>query len=174
MMLDLDDKIRRLRGEGVSLRAIATELGLSHEGVRKRLKRIKSEDQGPNGVTGKELTQALKDKAISHPGSKAHKSKASGQGRFLVNQMSTQAPPSTNPTEGVNQPQTASEKPETGKIEPSLGVSPGIDDSITAIKDFFECYGIEVYPMQCEPEAYQVKHNGQVIRFYVHRDKEMN
>ena len=36
---------------------------------------------------------------------------------------------------------------------------------------FLEEKGIESYKMQVEPEAYQIRHNGQIIRFYVHRNK---
>ena len=42
-------------------------------------------------------------------------------------------------------------------------------DLLEAIKEFLESKGIEIYRMQVEPEAYQVSHNSQVIRFYVQR-----
>jgi hypothetical protein len=56
------------------------------------------------------------------------------------------------------------------------GVFQGVDsesgDLFKGIKVFLESNGIEVYRINVEPEGYQVKNNGQVIRFYVsHRDK---
>lgn len=36
-------------------------------------------------------------------------------------------------------------------------------------EEFLETKGIELYWMQVEIEGYQVKHDGQVIRFYVKR-----
>jgi excisionase family DNA binding protein len=171
---NLNEEIRRLKIEGKSLRIIATALGISHEAVRKRLKRIKNEEQAPNEATEKELTQARKDGVVSQSGSKTHKGKVSGEAKHAVNRTSTPTPPFSNPADGVNQQETASKMLTGGKKEVSSGVSPTIDDSITAIKEFIKSYGIEVYPMECEQECYQVKHNRQIIRFYVHRDKEMN
>jgi DNA invertase Pin-like site-specific DNA recombinase len=45
----------------------------------------------------------------------------------------------------------------------------GIDDLAQTIIEFLEEKGLEVYSMRTESEAYQVKHNGQIIRFYVQR-----
>lgn len=41
------------------------------------------------------------------------------------------------------------------------------DGLIGAIRRFFEENGIEVYRINTEPEAYQVKYKGQIIRFYI-------
>jgi len=45
----------------------------------------------------------------------------------------------------------------------------GIDDLAQTIIDFLEGRGLKVYSMRTESEAYQVKHDGQIIRFYVQR-----
>jgi len=44
-MSDLNEEILRLKVEGLSLRGIATALGISHEAVRKRLRAVKDKDQ---------------------------------------------------------------------------------------------------------------------------------
>ena len=53
------------------------------------------------------------------------------------------------------------------------GVFQGVDsesgDLFKGIKVFLEAKGIKVYRMNVEPEVYQVKHNGQVIRIYIQR-----
>jgi hypothetical protein len=48
------------------------------------------------------------------------------------------------------------------------GVSDGFN-LVEGIKEFLESHGVELYRQQCEPEAYQVKYNQQIIRFYVQR-----
>jgi hypothetical protein len=54
------------------------------------------------------------------------------------------------------------------------GVFQGVDsesgDLFERIKVFLEAKGIEVYRMQIEQEAYQVKHERQTIHFYVYRE----
>ena len=45
-------------------------------------------------------------------------------------------------------------------------------DLFEGIKEFLEAKGVEVYRMQVSQEAYQVRHNGQVIRVYVQRKME--
>ena len=44
-------------------------------------------------------------------------------------------------------------------------------DLFETINDFLESNRIEIYRMEVGSEAYQVRHNGQTIRFYVHREK---
>lgn len=44
-----------------------------------------------------------------------------------------------------------------------------LKDLTRAIIDFLEERGLKVYSMRTEGEAYQVKYNGQVVRFYVQR-----
>lgn len=53
------------------------------------------------------------------------------------------------------------------------GISEGMSgDLFEGIKVFLEAKGVEVYRMNVEPEGYQVKNNGQVIRLYVQRKME--
>ncbi len=43
-------------------------------------------------------------------------------------------------------------------------------DLVGAIKGFLEASGIEIYRMEVATEAYQVKHIGQIVRFYLGRE----
>jgi hypothetical protein len=154
-MPDLNEEILKLKSEGMSLRAIATALGISHEAVRKRLKAF--------NVTA----STIKKEKVS-TGSKPCKSRAPEELGDVVNLRQT----STNTGESVNPSGNYSRGPLWGKKGVSQGVDSESGDLFEGIKDFLEANGIEVYRMNVEPEGYQVKNNGQVIRFYVsHRDK---
>jgi hypothetical protein len=65
--------------------------------------------------------------------------------------------------------ETPSEKPSECKKKVFQGVSSESGDLLGAIKNFLESNEVEVYRLEVEPEVYQMKHNGLVIRFYVQR-----
>ena len=52
------------------------------------------------------------------------------------------------------------------------GNSARSDGLIGEIVQFLETKGVEVYRMEVGSEAYQVRHNGQIIRFYVQGNNE--
>ena len=148
-MADLNEEIRKLKEEGLSLRAIANSLGISHEGVRKRLKAVKDKDQVSTG-------------------SKPCKSRASEELGDTVNLRQT----STDTGESVNPSGNHSRGPLWGMKEVFQGVDSESGDLFEGIKDFLEAKGVEVYRINVEPEGYQVKNNGQTIRIYVQRKME--
>jgi biotin operon repressor len=165
----LDTEILNLKVKGKSLRQIASALGISHEAVRKRLKAVNDKNQVSTNPEYRKLTASTIKKEKVSNSSKVDKSRASGTFGNAVNQVSTPKTPSLPLNESVNPSETPSDKPpEAGK-----GVFQGVDsesgDLFERIKVFLEAKGIEVYRMQVEPEAYQVRHNDQVIRFYVQR-----
>lgn len=152
-----DQDILNLKAEGRSLREIASVLGISHEAVRKKLKDLRSKDQMSTKARGQELTVSTKEKEKVSTGSNADKSRASGQGKHTVNQVSTKETPSHTLTEGVNPLGTPSDK-HPGCMK---GVYQGVDsksgDLLKEIKEFLEAEGVEVYRMNVKPEGYQVK-----------------
>ena len=154
-MPDLNEEILKLKEEGLSLRGIATALGISHEAVRKRLKAV--------NVTA----STIKKEKVS-TGSKLRKSRAPEELGDVVNLRQT----STDTRESVNPSGNYSRGPLWGKKGVSQGVDSESGDLFEGIKVFLESNGIEVYRMNVEPECYQVKHNGQVIRIYVQRKME--
>ena len=77
-MPDLNEEILKLKEEGLSLRGIATALGISHEAVRKRLKCL--EDKGRVSTIEKEKVST---------GSKPCKSRASEESGDTVNLRQT-------------------------------------------------------------------------------------
>jgi DNA-binding Lrp family transcriptional regulator len=167
-MSDLDTEIQKLKAAGKSLREIASVLGISHEAVRKRLKNLE----------GKVSTNEVERKLTASPVEKeratvsnAHKTKASAQPRHTVNQVSTSNTPSHIPAEGVNPLETPSDELSECKKGVFQGVDSESGDLFERVKVFLEAIGIEVYRMQVSGEAYQVKHNGQAIRFYVDRNR---
>ena len=167
-----DSKILELKERGMSLRQIASALGISHEAVRKRLKAVKDKDQVSTNPGDQRFTAApTKNKKLS-TGSNAHESKVSRQPRRTVNRVSTEKTACPTITESVNPLKTLAEQPTESKKGVSQEGCSEIDDLFGAIKDFLESKGIEVYRMQVAPEAYQVERNGQIVRFYVQRSHE--
>ena len=166
-MSDLDTEILELKTEGKSLWEIASVLGISHEGVRKKLKNLANRDQLSIKAREHELTP-FADRGVVSINSNAYLSRLSEESEVTVNPNT----PFHTLAEDVTPLGTPSDKhPECMK-----GVFQGVDsesgDLFEGIKDFLEANGIEVCRMNVEPEGYQVKNNGQVIRFYVsHRDK---
>jgi hypothetical protein len=67
--------------------------------------------------------------------------------------------------------ETIAEQPIGSKKELSHRMFPEVDGLFEAIKEFLESNGVELYRMQVEQEAYQVKHKGQIIRLYVHKEE---
>lgn len=165
----VETKILELKAEGKSLREIASILGISHEGVRKRLKAVKDKDQVSTNPEYQKLTASTIKKEKVSTGPKPCKSRASEELGDIVNQVSTKETPSLSLTTGINLFKTLSLKPSEGKKE---GNSLRSDDLIGEMLGFLESKGVEVYRMNVEPEGYQVKNNGQTIRIYVQRNKE--
>jgi predicted transcriptional regulator len=167
-----DSKILELKERGMSLRQIASALGLSHEAVRKRLKAVNDKDQVSTTAEDRKLTASTIKKETVSTGSKPCKSRASEELGDTVNRVSTSNAPCPTITEGVNPLETPSDK----LPDVSQGVFQRVDsesgDLFKGIKDFLEANGIEIYRMQVGQEAYQVKHKGQIIRLYVQRNKE--
>ena len=155
-MPDLNEEIRKLKGEGLSLRGIATALGISHETVRKRLKCLE----------GKGRVSTIKKEKVS-TGSKPRKSRASEKLGDTVNLRQT----STDTGESVNPSGNHSRGPLWGMEGVFQGVDSESGDLFEGIKVFLESNGIEVYRMNVEPEGYQMKNNEQTIRIYVQRNK---
>ncbi len=83
-------------------------------------------------------------------------------------QVSTSNAPCPIITEGVNPSKTLSLKATEGRKESN---SPRTDDLVGEMVQFLESKGLEVYRLEVESEAYQVTHNGLVVRFYVQRKK---
>jgi len=121
-------EILDLKAEGKSLREIASNLGISHIAVLKRL-------------------------------------------RSTGNQVVTKKNPNLTPYPTITPSQKRICKAKRGKKGVSSGVSSEVDGLFESIRQFLKANGIEVYRMETEPEVYQVKHNGQVIRLYVQRKK---
>jgi DNA-binding Lrp family transcriptional regulator len=163
----VDQNILNLKADGNSLRQIASALGISHEAVRKRLKAVKDKDQVSTTAGDRKLTASTIEKEKVSTGSKAHQSRASEELGDVVNRVSTSNAPCPTITEGVNPLETPSDK----LPDVSQGVFSEVDSLSEEIKQFLEAKGIEVYRMQVGQEAYQVKHCGQVIRFYIFREK---
>lgn len=156
-MANLNEEILKLKIEGKSFRQIAYALGISHEAVRKRLKHL----EGNNQMSTRKLAHEF---MILNP----------CKGNQLINSekeiriVNKKYPYSILP-QGVNYLENPSGKATIGKKGVSQKGFLGIDGLFEAIKGFLEYYGIKFYRLQCEPEAYQIKHGGQIIRFYVQR-----
>jgi IS30 family transposase len=164
-MPDLNEEIRKLKEEGLSLRQIASALGISHEAVRKRLKAVKDKDQVSTNPEDRKLTASTIKKEKVSTGSKPCKSWASEELGDVVNLRQT----STDTGESVNPSGNHSRGPLLGMKGVYQGVDSESGDLFEGIKVFLEAKGIEVYRMNVEQEAYQVNHKGQVIRMYVQR-----
>jgi len=122
-MSDLNEEIRKLKEEGLSLRGIASALGISHEAVRKRLKVVKDKDQVSTTAEDRKLTASTIKKEKVSTGSKPCKSRASEELGDTVNRVSTSNAPCPTITEGVNPLETPSDKPP----ECMKGVYQGVD-----------------------------------------------
>jgi hypothetical protein len=168
-MPNLNGEIRKLKEEGLSLRAIAAALGVSHVAVLKRLKAIETGRQMVTNRGKTRLPPAAEENGNVLTGPNVHQLRESGELGGNVNQVVTRKTPSPGRGEGGNPSGnpllTLSEGPERG-------VSECFDDLFGAIKEFLELNGVELYRMQVGQEAYQVKNNEQVIRIYVQRKKE--
>jgi len=162
-----DSKILELKERDMSLRQIASELGISHEAVRKRLKSIEGKDRVSTNPGDQRFTAAsTKNKKLS-TFSNAHESKASEKIGDTVNQVSAKKTPSVTISQGVNPSGNHSRDSLWGMEGVSPGVFSEIDDLFAAIKDFLENKGIELYRMQ--NGGYQVKGNREIVRFYITR-----
>jgi len=171
-MPDLNEEIQKLKEEGLRLRQIAVALGISHEAVRKRLKSIEGKDRVSTTAEDRKLTASTIKKEKVSTGSKSCKSRASEELGDIVNRVSTKETPSHTLTEGVNPAGNHSRGPLWGMKEVFQGVDSESGDLFEGIKVFLEAKGVEIYRMHVEPEAYQVKNSGQIIRIYVQRNKE--
>lgn len=165
----MNDEILNLKAEGKSLREIASILGISHEAVRKRLKRSNEKDGVSTIETDQKLTASTNGDNEVSTCSKLCKSRVSEKSEGTVNQVSTKKTPSLTLSRCVNPIKTLSINATESRKGVFQEVSSGIDDLLGSIRGFLESKGIELYQIRVEPEAYQVKHNGQVIRFYILR-----
>lgn len=164
-MDDLNQKIFKMKCEGVSLRRIAQRVGMSHEGVRKRLMGLEDGSRASTSPEDRKLSApSIKEEKVS-TSFNLSKSRSSEEIKEIVNLNI----PSQTLTQGVNYLENPSGKATIGKKGVSQRGFLGIDGLFEAIKGFLEYYGIKFYRLQCEPEAYQIKHGGQIIRFYVQR-----
>ena len=167
MKADLNEEIRRLKTEGKSLRAIATALGVSHVAVLKRLKTIQIDREMVTSDGSTELPSVTKEKENMVTASNSRHSRKSERSKKAANQVVTEQTPSPGKGEGGNL---------SGNLflshsdEAKRGISDHPIDLFGAIKEFLETNGIEVYRMQVGEEAYQMKHDGQVVRLYVQRN----
>lgn len=164
-----DDEVLNLKSEGKSLRHIASVLGVSHVAILKRLKAIEPSKKVVTSGRGKGLPLATEEKEHVSPGSNAHKSRPSKESEGVVNPVVTRKTPPVSPHQSVNLLKKPSGRARDGEKGVSEGVFPRVEDLAGTINEFLEGKGIQVYRMEGESEAYQVKHNGQVIRFYVQR-----
>lgn len=80
-----------------------------------------------------------------------------------LKKLLTQNTPPVDTGQGVNSPRDSGETPAIG-----------INDLTRAIIEFLEERGLKVYSIRTESEAYQVKHNGQIVRFYVQRKEDVS
>ena len=169
-----DSKILELKERGMSLRQIASTLGISHEAVRKRLNALTRKDPVSTPTENKRLTAlAIENDEVSTV-SNARKSRTCEKSEVVVNRVSTKNAPSQTTTEGGNLSGDSLERA-TDRFNPSVEgvsrVSPGLDGLFETIKEFLQGIGVELYRMQVEPEVFQARHRGQTIRFYVQRER---
>ena len=156
-MPDLNEEVRRLKEQGLSLRKIAAELKVSHMTVRRRLKAM---DQNSGaGVTGDEKEKCnIPSKPLSTRVSEESKD------------VEHHKPPSHRSGIDVTHRRSPVKIPITGQKEGVSEVSLGVEGLFEAIKRFLELNGVEIYKMRLGQETYQVKHERQTIRFYVYRE----
>jgi biotin operon repressor len=128
-MSDLNEEIRKLKEEGLSLRQIAAALGVTHVAVLKRLRAI---EESRKVVTN---------------GSPSLMS-----GAVVTTHRRPRGGPHRHSEEGYQQAYS------------------GSGDLLSTIREALEAKGIEMYRMESDAyEGYQIKHNQQIIRFYVQR-----
>lgn len=167
MRADLNEEIRRLKTEGKSLRAIPTALGISHVAVLKRLKTIEVDKEMVTIDGSPKLPSVTKGNENVLTSSNARHSREPEESKKAAHEVVTKHPPSLSKREGGNLPGNAflshSEASKRSVSDPAI-------DLFGAIKEFLDTNGIEVYKMQTGQEAYEVKHNGQVVRFYLQRN----
>lgn len=156
MGLDLDQQISDLKGEGKSLREIASALGISHMAVSRKLKRM--------GVTDNSSCNTPCNTVA-----KPHKIRVSGEFGTIGKQVVTETTPSPNTNKAVT-PALDAVGGRLERLQSGVeGVSGGL---IEEIRQYLENRGIEMYPLKVEMEAYQVEHNGETLRIYVKRKTE--
>jgi DNA-binding transcriptional regulator YhcF (GntR family) len=172
LTVNLNEEIRKLKDEGASLRKIAATLHLSHETIRKRLKNLEGKDHVSTKGGEQEFTTSANGKEKISTGSNVHKSRASKKIKDTINQLSTLKTPSVSLHKSVNISGIVSCKLPDCKKGVFQEVVSEVDSLSEEIKQFLESKGIEIYRMHVSQEAYQMKHRGQIIRFYVQRNKE--
>ncbi len=171
-----DQMILGLQAKGMSLRQIASAVGLSHEGIRRRLKRLESNDQVSTKPDDRMLTASAIGNEKVLTGSDAHGSKASEESEDTVNQVSTSKTPSLTPNGtvcgAVNPRQRPCRGPRRDENKGPQGVFLENGNLLSTIREVLEARGIEVHRMESDAyEGYQVRDRYQTIRFYVQRHK---
>lgn len=169
-----DSKILELRERGMSLRQIASALGISHEAVRKQLNALMRKDHVSTPTENKRFTALVIENDGVSTAYNARKLRICEKSEVVVNRVSTKDAPSQTTTEGGNLSGDSLERA-TDPFKPSVEcvsrVSPGLDDLFETIKEFLQGIGVELYRMQVGPEVFQARHRGQTIRFYIQRER---
>jgi hypothetical protein len=101
-MPDLNEEIRKLKAEGMSLRRIAAALGVSHVTVLKRWRAMEGDREVVTGKCRKRLPAITEGKDKQATGSISHPSRPCEESRDGGNQVVTQKPPSSPLNESVN------------------------------------------------------------------------
>jgi biotin operon repressor len=168
---DLNQQIRKLKGEGMSLRRIAAALGVTHVAILKRWRAIREGKKVVTNGRGQALPKLTKEERNPSAQSNPHTSRLCEDSDQGGNQVVTQNTPTSDTGENLNSPARLLRGPERGKKKASQRGYSGSGDLLSTIQEFLEAKGIEMYRMNVEPEAYQVKRDGQTIRFYVQREQ---
>jgi DNA-binding CsgD family transcriptional regulator len=132
--------------------------GLAPTNLREEIWRLKTE--------GKSLRAIATALGVSHEAVRKRLKGFEGKDR-----VSIQKTPPLPLSVSVNRSETLSDKLTGGKKGAFQGLLSEIDNLFEAIMEFLKSNGIEVYRMEVELEAYQVRHNDQIIRFYIQRKK---
>jgi hypothetical protein len=153
-MPNLNDEIRKLKNDGMSLRAIAVVARVSHTTVMRRLREM--EQVSSPGIVAENVTE--ENLSNLHP---SRICRGSEDTVSHVSHKKTLSPAS----DSVVTPRTkASRGPSRPKKE---GNPPRSDQLVGHLIRFLEGKGLEVYPMQSG--GFQVKGTRETVRFYISR-----
>lgn len=122
---------------------------------------------------GKSLREIASILGISHVAvlkrvKNAHVSRVSGELEKTGNQVVTEKTPCSDMDLSKTAPSDPFRGPCGGLKEDTFEDF----DLVEAIKKFLEAKGLKLERLKVETEAYQLKHSGQVVRFYIQREKQ--